>query len=76
MKGKATTRPAVLGSAPDALAGTASGVNNAVARTAQLLAVAALPVAEQRRLRVEQVRRAHHRLRGCRAYREALRAKP
>ncbi|MDO9380254.1 MAG: MFS transporter [Nocardioidaceae bacterium] len=36
---------AVLGSAPDALAGTASGVNNAVARTAQLLAVAALPVA-------------------------------
>ncbi|MFY0408964.1 MFS transporter [Solicola sp. PLA-1-18] len=36
---------AVLGSAPDALAGTASGVNNAVARTAQLLAVAALPAA-------------------------------
>jgi EmrB/QacA subfamily drug resistance transporter len=35
----------VLGAAPDALAGVASGVNNAVARAAQLLAVAALPVA-------------------------------
>jgi hypothetical protein len=35
----------VLGTAPDALAGVASGVNNAVARAAQLLAVAALPVA-------------------------------
>jgi len=35
----------VLGAAPDALAGIASGVNNAVARAAQLLAVAALPVA-------------------------------
>jgi MFS family permease len=35
----------VLGAAPDALAGLASGVNNAVARAAQLLAVAALPVA-------------------------------
>ena len=35
----------VLGAAPDARAGIASGVNNAVARAAQLLAVAALPVA-------------------------------
>jgi hypothetical protein len=35
----------VLGAAPDALAGIASGVNNAVARAANLLAVAALPVA-------------------------------
>jgi len=35
----------VLAAAPDAMAGTASGVNNAVARAAQLLAVAALPVA-------------------------------
>src|SRR6476661_2781313 len=35
----------VLSAAPDALAGIASGVNNAVARAAQLLAVAALPVA-------------------------------
>ncbi|SNR72349.1 MFS transporter [Blastococcus mobilis] len=35
----------VLGAAPDALAGIASGVNNAVARAAQLLAVAALPAA-------------------------------
>ena len=35
----------VLGAAPDALVGVASGVNNAVARAAQLLAVAALPVA-------------------------------
>src|SRR5919206_4889909 len=35
----------VLGAAPDTLAGSASGVNNAVARAAQLLAVAALPVA-------------------------------
>jgi EmrB/QacA subfamily drug resistance transporter len=35
----------VLGSAPDTLAGIASGVNNAVARAGQLLAVAALPVA-------------------------------
>ncbi|MGY1742939.1 MULTISPECIES: DHA2 family efflux MFS transporter permease subunit [unclassified Blastococcus] len=35
----------VLAAAPDALAGAASGVNNAVARAAQLLAVAALPVA-------------------------------
>jgi EmrB/QacA subfamily drug resistance transporter len=35
----------VLASAPDALAGVASGVNNTVARAAQLLAVAALPVA-------------------------------
>ena len=35
----------VLGAAPDELAGVASGVNNAVARAAQLLAVAALPVA-------------------------------
>lgn len=34
----------VLGAAPDHLAGTASGVNNAVARTAGLLSVAALPV--------------------------------
>jgi predicted MFS family arabinose efflux permease len=33
----------VLAAAPDQLAGTASGVNNAVARTAGLLAVAALP---------------------------------
>jgi EmrB/QacA subfamily drug resistance transporter len=36
---------AVLAAAPDALTGVASGVNNAVARAAQLLAVAALPVA-------------------------------
>jgi EmrB/QacA subfamily drug resistance transporter len=35
----------VLDAAPDHLAGVASGVNNAVARAAQLLAVAALPVA-------------------------------
>ena len=35
----------VLGAAPNALAGIASGVNNAVARAAALLAVAALPVA-------------------------------
>jgi EmrB/QacA subfamily drug resistance transporter len=35
----------VLAAAPDALAGIASGVNNAVARAGQLLAVAALPVA-------------------------------
>lgn len=35
----------VLGAAPHQLAGIASGVNNAVARAAQLLAVAALPVA-------------------------------
>jgi EmrB/QacA subfamily drug resistance transporter len=34
----------VLAAAPDALAGIASGVNNATARAAQLLAVAALPV--------------------------------
>lgn len=34
----------VLGAAPDAMAGVASGVNNAVARAAQLLTVAALPV--------------------------------
>jgi EmrB/QacA subfamily drug resistance transporter len=34
----------VLGAAPDELTGIASGVNNAVARAAQLLAVAALPV--------------------------------
>jgi MFS family permease len=35
----------VLSAAPNDMAGTASGVNNAVARAAQLLAVAALPVA-------------------------------
>jgi EmrB/QacA subfamily drug resistance transporter len=35
----------VLGAAPDSMAGIASGVNNAVARAASLLAVAALPVA-------------------------------
>ena len=34
----------VLAAAPDELAGTASGINNAVARTAGLIAVAALPV--------------------------------
>lgn len=34
----------VLGAAPDHLAGVASGVSNAVARAAQLLAVAALPL--------------------------------
>jgi EmrB/QacA subfamily drug resistance transporter len=34
----------VLAAAPDELAGTASGVNNAVARTGGLIAVAALPV--------------------------------
>jgi hypothetical protein len=34
----------VLAAAPDVMAGIASGVNNAVARAAQLLAVAALPV--------------------------------
>lgn len=34
---------AVLGAVPTSAAGIASGVNNAVARTAQLLAVAALP---------------------------------
>jgi MFS family permease len=35
----------VLAAAPDEHAGIASGVNNAVARTGSLLAVAALPVA-------------------------------
>jgi Na+/melibiose symporter-like transporter len=35
----------VLAAAPDEHAGIASGVNNAVARAASLLAVAALPVA-------------------------------
>ena len=35
----------VLAAAPDRLAGLASGVNNAVARTAGLLAVAVVPVA-------------------------------
>jgi EmrB/QacA subfamily drug resistance transporter len=34
----------VLAAAPDAMAGVASGVNNAVARAGQLLAIAALPV--------------------------------
>jgi EmrB/QacA subfamily drug resistance transporter len=36
---------AVLGAAPDRLAGAASGINNAVARAGSLLAVAALPAA-------------------------------
>lgn len=36
---------AVLAAAPDDLAGTASGINNAVARAGSLLAVAALPAA-------------------------------
>ena len=36
---------AVLAAAPDRHAGVASGVNNAVARTGSLLAVAALPAA-------------------------------
>ncbi|CAM3729431.1 MFS transporter [Nocardioides zeicaulis] len=35
----------VLAAAPDEVAGTASGINNAVARAGSLLAVAALPVA-------------------------------
>jgi hypothetical protein len=35
----------VLASVPDHHAGVASGVNNAVARTAQLMAVAAIPLA-------------------------------
>ena len=35
----------VLATAPDRLAGTASGINNAVARTGSLLSVAALPAA-------------------------------
>jgi hypothetical protein len=35
----------VLAAAPDRLAGTASGVNNTIARTGSLLAVAALPPA-------------------------------
>ncbi len=35
----------VLAAAPDRFAGTASGINNAVARTGSLLAVAALPAA-------------------------------
>ncbi len=35
----------VLAAAPDRLAGTASGVNNAIARTGSLLAIAALPPA-------------------------------
>lgn len=34
----------VLAAAPDHLAGTASGINNAISRTGSLLAVAALPV--------------------------------
>ena len=53
----------VLGAAPDELAGVASGVNNAVARAAQLLAVAALPSRWACRGRLRRPGRAHRRYR-------------
>ena len=66
----------VLAAAPDALAGIASGVNNAVARAAQLLAVAALPGRRRAlRGRLHPARRLHRRLpAGDGGLRGALRA--
>ena len=46
----------VLAAAPDRHAGVASGVNNAVARTGSLLAVAALPAAVERARRAGMVK--------------------